>query len=154
MIDKIALSEVVRSAIAGTDLFVVDITVSADNIIDVELDSLGSVTLDDCMMVNDAVLAAFNRDEEDYELTVGSYGITAPFKVPQHYQKNLGGEVEVLTRDGRKLKGTLKAADEKQFTLTVAQKVKTEGKKRPEIVETDLVMAMDEVKYTKNIITF
>ena len=105
-------------------------------------------------MVNDKVLAAFDRDKgEDYELTVGSYGIGEPFKVHEHYLKNVGGPVEVLTKAGVKLKGTLKEAGDNGFTLTVTQKVKPEGKKRPELVETDMSLAYDEIKYTKNIIT-
>ena len=91
---------------------------------------------------------------EDYELTVGSYGISDPFKVLQHYKKNMGGEVEVLTKDGKKLKGTLKDADEKGFTLTITKKVKLEGKKRPEMVDEDLNYKYDKIKYTKNIIQF
>ena len=65
----------------------------------------------------------------------------------------MGGPVEVLTKAGVKLKGTLKEAGDNGFTLTVTQKVKPEGKKRPELVETDMSLAYDEIKYTKNIIT-
>lgn len=137
-----------------SDLFLVDVTVSGDNMIDVAIDSMGSVTIDDCVMVNDAVLAAFDRDVEDYELTVGSYGITEPFKVRRHYDKNLGGEVEVLTKAGVKVKGVLKAAASEDFTVTVTKKVKLEGKKRPEMVATDETYRYDEIKYTKNIIQF
>ena len=112
MIDKNQLTDVIQQAIAGTDLFVVQVTVSNDNIINVDLDSMTNVDLDQCVMVNDAVLAAFDRDVEDYELTVGSYGITSPLLVPRQYQKNLVQDIEVLTRDGRKVKGTLTAADD------------------------------------------
>lgn len=154
MIDKQQLAQVINEALEGTQLFLVDVTVSADNVIEVNIDSMGDVTIDDCVMVNDKVLAAFDRDKgEDYELTVGSYGIGEPFKVRQHYLKNVGGPVEVLTRAGEKLKGTLKAAGDSDFTVTVLKKVKLEGKKRPEMVEQDVTLAYDEIKYTKNIIT-
>lgn len=154
MIDKQQLAQVINEVLAGTGLFLVEVKVSSDNVIDVAIDSMGDVTIDDCVMVNDKVLAAFDRDKgEDYELTVGSYGIGEPFKVRQHYLKNVGGPVEVLTKAGVKLKGTLKDAGDNGFTLTVTQKVKPEGKKRPELVETDMSLAYDEIKYTKNIIT-
>jgi len=153
MIDKRELEQVVNAALQDTDLFVVAITVSADNIIDVALDSDGqAVTIDDCVMVNDAVLAAFDRDQEDYELTVGSYGLTAPLLLPRQYRKYAGGEVEVLTRDGRKLKGVLKDADDEGFTLCVTAKVKVEGKKRPQLQEQELKFNYNDIKYTKNII--
>ena len=154
MIDKKELTQVVNAALEGTDLFLVQVTVSADNVIDVALDSMGDVSIDDCMRVNDAVLDAFDRDVEDYELTVGSYGISSPLLVPRQYQKNLGGEVEVLTADGRKLKGTLTEADDQGFTVAVPTKVKREGKKRPEMVDVDTRLQYNEIKYTKNIIKF
>ena len=123
----------INEALEGTKMFLVTLKVSKDNIIDVQLDSDEDITIDDCVAVNDAVLDAFDRDVEDYELTVGSYGITSPLLVPRQYQKNLGQDIEVLTRDGRKVKGTLTAADDSGFTVEVATKVKREGKKRPEV---------------------
>ena len=152
MIDKKELTQVVNAALEGTDLFLVQVTVSADNVIDVALDSMGDVSIDDCMRVNDAVLAAFDRDVEDYELTVGSYGISEPFKVRQHYVKNRGGEVEVLTTGGEKLKGVLGEAGDDAFTLTIPTKMKLEGKKRPEMVDVARELKYNEIKYIKNII--
>lgn len=154
MINKQELIDVINTELEGSDIFLVEVKVSADNIIDVAIDSMGSVTIDDCIALNNKVLDHFDRDVEDYELTVGSYGISDPFKVLQHYKKNMGGEVEVLTKDDKKLKGTLKDADEEGFTLTITKKVKLEGKKRPEMVDEDLNYKYDEIKYTKNIIQF
>lgn len=154
MINKQELTDVINAALEGSEIFLVEIKVSADNIIDVAIDSMGSVTIDDCIALNNKVLDHFDRDVEDYELTVGSYGISDPFKVLQHYQKNLGGEVEVLTKDGKKLKGVLKDANEEGFVLTITKKVKLEGKKRPEMVDEDLNYKYEEIKYTKNIIQF
>ena len=154
MINKQELIDVINTELEGSDIFLVEVKVSADNIINVSIDSMGSVTIDDCIALNNKVLDHFDRDVEDYELTVGSYGISDPFKVLQHYKKNMGGEVEVLTTDGKKLKGTLKDADEEGFTLTITKKVKLEGKKRPEMVDEDLNYKYDEIKYTKNIIQF
>lgn len=155
MIDKKEMQQVVERFVADKDLFLVEINIDhSDNIVEVLIDSMDSVTLDDCVAVNDAILSHFDRDKEDFELTVASYGISDPFKVPAHYLKNVGGEVETLTADGRKLKGTLKSADEQGFVLTTTAKVKPEGKKRPEIVEIDNELKYNEIKYTKNIIKF
>ncbi len=133
-------------------MYLVTLKVSKDNIIDVELDSDEDITIDDCVAVNDAVLEAFDRDDEDYELTVGSYGITSPFVLPRQYRKNVGYEVEVLTCDGRKLKGVLADADDEGFVLSTTVKKKLEGKKRPEMVEEQERFKYNEIKYTKNII--
>ena len=49
-----------------------------DNIFEVTLNRTSEpVGLDDCEYVHRAVLAAFDRDIEDYALTVGSVGIDA-----------------------------------------------------------------------------
>ncbi|MBQ6166482.1 MAG: ribosome assembly cofactor RimP [Muribaculaceae bacterium] len=152
MIDKTALEQVINEALEGTKMYLVTIKVSKDNVIDVALDSDEDITIDDCVAVNDAVLAAFDRDVEDYELTVGSYGITSPLLLPRQYQKNVGYEVEVLTADGRKLKGILAAADDEGFTLTMTVKRKLEGKKRPELVEEQERFNYSDIKQTINII--
>ena len=152
MIDKTALEQVINEALEGTKMFLVTVKVAKDNIIDVALDSDEDITIDDCVAVNDAVLATFDRDDEDYELTVGSYGITSPLLLPRQYRKNVGYEVEVLTCDGRKLKGVLTDADDEGFVLTTTVKRKLEGKKRPELVEEQERFSYNDIKQTKNII--
>ena len=152
MIDKTALEQVINEALEGSKLYLVTLQVSKDNVIDIALDSDEDITIDDCVAVNDAVHAAFDRDEEDYELTVGSYGITSPLLLPRQYCKNVGYEVEVLTADGRKLKGVLADADDEGFTLSMTVKRKLEGKKRPELVEEQERFNYSDIKYTKNII--
>ena len=152
MIDKTELEQVINKALEGTNMFLVTVKVTKDNVINVALDSDEDITIDDCVAVNDAVLAAFDRDDEDYELTVGSYGITSPLLIPRQYRKNVGCEVEVLTGDGRKLKGVLADADDEGFILTMTVKKKLEGKKRPEQVEEQERFNYNDIKYTKNII--
>lgn len=153
MIDKTALEQVINEALEGSKMFLVTLKVSKDNVIDVALDSDEDITIDDCVAVNDAVLAAFDRDVEDYELTVGSYGLTSPLLLPRQYRNSVGCEVEVLTVDGRKLKGVLADADDEGFTLTMTVKRKLEGKKRPELVEEQERFNYSDIKQTKNIIT-
>ena len=153
MIDKAALEKVVADAMVGSSMFLVSVDISADNRIVVELDKLdGSITIDDCVMINNVVEANFDRDVEDYELEVGSAGLTSPFKVKAQYDKNCGNMVEVLTCDGRKLRGTLKSATDADFTISVPKKVKPEGAKRPVMVEEELTLGYNEVKYTKYLI--
>lgn len=132
MIDKTLLTQTVEQAIEGSDIFLVDVRVSADNNIAVEIDSPRGIDIDTCAAITRQIEAVFDRDAEDYELEVGSAGLTAPFKVRGQYLKNIGNEVEVLTRDGRKLRGTLvEVADDGRFTVEVPTKVRHEGAKRP-----------------------
>ncbi len=154
MIDKSALTEVLERGMEGTDLFLVDVKISKDNNIVVEIDSDTSVDIDECVRLTRLVDDAFDRDKEDYELEIGSAGLTSPLRVERQYKKNEGNEVEVLTADGKKLKGVLKAADAEGFVLTVVKKVKLEGAKRPVEQEEDLRFGYNEIKYTKYIIQF
>ena len=117
MIDKELLKQSVEKAIAGTDLFIVDIRISAQNNIVVELDSMGRIDIDTCASVTRAIEKDFDRDVEDYELEVGSAGLTAPFKVRGQYLKNIGNDIEMLTCDGRKLQAVLKAVGDDDFTF-------------------------------------
>ncbi len=63
-------------------------------------------------------------------------------------------EVEVLDGDGLKYRGVLKSVEGNNFIVTVDEKVKVEGKKRPELQAVDHTFQMDKVKYTKYLINF
>ena len=154
MIDKKAIIDVVNEALAQSDAFLVEVTVSGDNRIVVEIDSYSSVSIDDCVRLNGIIESHFDRDVEDYELEVGSAGLTSPLRVKAQYDKNVGNPVEVLTADGRKLKGELKEAGDTDFTSVVSRKVKPEGAKRPVMVDEDVTLKYDEIKYTKYLIEF
>ena len=134
--------------------FLVDIQADDDNKIVVEIDHKDGVVIDDCVSLSEFINDNLDRDKEDYELEVGSTGLGQPFKVPQQYVINIGEEVEVLDKDGKKVKGILKAVDGSNFTVTVNEKVKVEGKKRPVKMDVDHTYDMNEVKYTKYIIRF
>ncbi|MDE6010427.1 MAG: ribosome assembly cofactor RimP [Muribaculaceae bacterium] len=135
MIDKEKLSAFVNEALAETDCFLTDLTLSPDNDIVVEIDSDGSIDIDFCSALSRRIEEAFPRDDEDYTLEVGSAGITAPFKVRRQWEKNVGNDIELLTRDGKKMTGLLAGLTEDACILETEQKVKREGMKRP-VVET------------------
>lgn len=154
MIDKEVVKKLVEEWLDGKDYFMTDLTISADNRIVVEIDHEEGVWIEDCVELSRHIEAGLNRDEADFELEVGSAGIGQPFKVLRQYEIHVGEEVEVLTLAGKKLSGVLKSADAEQFVVTVLEKVKEEGSKRPKLVERDLTFAYSEVKYTKYLINF
>lgn len=154
MIDKNEVRRLVEEAIAGTDAFVVDVTVSSANDIVVELDSATGIDLDFCADLNRSLNEKLDREDEDYSLEVGTASLTAPFKVKGQYEKNLGNEVEVLTRDGKKLKGVLTAVTDEDFTLEVTRKVKEPGAKRPVMVAEPTVIPMAQAKQVCYVINF
>ena len=97
MIDPKIVEEIVKEGIRETDLFVVDITVAPDNRIVVEIDNDEGVDIDRCTTLHHFIESRLDRDVEDYELEVGSAGITSPFKVVRQYQKNIGNEAVSYT---------------------------------------------------------
>ena len=154
MIDKNVVKKLVNEWLQDQEYFLVDIEISPDNRIVVEIDHADGVWIEDCVALSRYIEERLSRDDEDYELEVGSAGLGQPFKVPQQYINFVGKEVEVLGADGIKVKGILKAVDGNDFTVGVEEKVKVEGKKRPVKMEVDHVYQMDKVKYTKYIISF
>ena len=154
MIENDIVYQLVREGLAGTDCFIVDVQVKPGNVIIVEIDNKEGVDIDRCVSLHRFIESHLDRDIEDYELEVGSAGITSPFKVIEQYQKNIGNEVEVLTKAGMKLNGILKSVSDDKFVVTIIKKVKTETSKRKVEVEEDLTFGYDEIKYTKYLIRF
>ena len=154
MIEKSVIKTLVDQWLEGKDYFLVDIEISQDNKVVVEIDHADGVWIEDCVSLSKHIEDHLDRDKEDFELEVGSAGLGQPFKVPQQYINFIGKEVEVLDADGRKTKGVLKGVEGNTFTVTTKEKVKEEGKKRPVLTDVDKQFEMDKVKYTKYIISF
>ena len=154
MIDKKELEALVEEGLSGSDCFVVDVQVKPDNVLVVEIDNNEGVDIERCETLHRFLESKLDRDVEDYELEVGSAGITSPFKVLKQYEKNIGNEVELLTKKGEKLSGILKSANADNFVVTVTKKVKSETSKRKVEVEEDYTFGYEEVKYTKYLIRF
>lgn len=154
MIDKEHITGIVNSYLEGTDRFLVEVAVRPGNIIVVEIDSDSSIGIDDCVKLSKEIESHFDRETEDFELEVGSAGISSPFKIARQYTKNVGKEIEVLTLKGEKFTGVLKNSDDQGFTVTVTKMEKPEGAKRKVVVEKDFSYKYEEIKYTKYLIRF
>lgn len=154
MIDRNVILQLVEEKLASTEMFLVDVEVKTGNVIVVEIDSDEAVSIDDCVVLSRWLEEHLDRDKEDFELEVGSAGITSPFKVLRQYVKNIGNEVEILLKAGVKLTGVLKEADENGIVVTVEKQVKPEGAKRKITVQEDQSYTYDEIKYTKYLIRF
>ncbi len=154
MIDKNIVKDLVEQWLEGKDYFLTDLTISPDNRIVVEIDHEEGVWIEDCVELSRFIESHLDREQEDFELEVGSAGIGQPFKVLRQYEIHQGERVEVLTTEGRKLQGVLGNVTEQGFTLTVEEKVREEGAKRPKLVEREIPFSFNEVKHTKYIIDF
>ena len=134
------------SAAENIGCFIVDVKVSRDNDITLTIDrEEGVVTMDDCVALNDAFLAAFDRDVEDYSLTVTSAGLDQPLKDPRQFRKALGTTVDVLFKGGRRLIGRLISSDEASITLEYTAREKAEGSKKKVDVVREEVFPREEI---------
>ncbi len=154
MIEKNTIGEWVEERLATSGLYLVDVEIKPGNLIVVEIDSDEAIGIDDCVALSRYLESRLDRETEDFELEVGSAGITSPFKVLRQYTKNVGNEVEILLKKGVKLTGVLKSADATGVVVTVEKQVKPEGSKRKTTVQEDQSYTYDEIKYTKYVIRF
>ena len=154
MIELQKVKSLVEEWLEGKDYFLTDLTVTPDDCITVEIDHADGVWIEDCVELSRHIEAHLSRDEEDYELEVGSAGLGQPFKVLRQWTNHIGRQVEVVTTDGRKLKGVLQEADEAHVVLRTRQKVQVEGRKRPVMQDVDVPLPMGEVKSGRYVIDF
>ena len=156
MIDKNVIKTAVEEWLEKGDYYLVDVEMTPDDRIVIEIDHADGVWIEDCADLSRFLQEKLGEELGDYELEVGSAGIGQPFKVVQQYRNHIGNEVEVLQLNGQKVQGLLKEVSEDgaQFVVTVKEKQQVEGKKRPQLVEVDKTFAVGEVKYCKYLLNF
>ncbi len=147
--------DAIQNDIVARKCFLVDAKLSKDNKIILTIESEDSiVSIDDCVYISRCFESKFNRDIEDYELTVSSAGLDKPFKVFKQFQKAVGKKVEVALKGGRKLVGKLMDVQEDRLTLKYSTREAIEGKKKKELVEHIDTFSMEEVNTVKPHIEF
>ena len=154
MMEVVKIREVAEAALLGTDRFVVDVKCSPANEIEVVIDADSTVDLDACVELSRKIEAEFDREIEDYELSVFSAGVGQPLKLLRQYNKLIGGTVEVLLTSGVKMLATLKEASHEGITLSYTERKLVEGKKRKVEVEVEEFHAFDQIKWVKEYLDF
>ena len=154
MINKETIKTLTEEWLHDNDYFLVDINFASDDRIVIEIDHADGVWIEDCAELSRFLQERLGDELGEYELEVGSAGLGQPFKVAQQYINHIGDTVEVVDQNGQKVMGTLKSVDGRNFVVTVQEKQKQEGKKRPVIVDVDKAYSMDDVKYVKYILAF
>ena len=155
MIDKNIIQTTVEEWLKKGDYYLVDIEMTADDRIVIEIDHADGVWIEDCADLSRFLQEKLGEELGDYELEVGSAGIGQPFKVVQQYRNHISKEVEVLQQDGQKVLGILKSVgDDDTFVVTTKEKQHVEGKKRPVLVEVDKTFAINGIKSCKYVLNF
>lgn len=148
------IRQVAEAALEGTDRFVVEVKCSPANEIEVVIDADSAVDLDACVELSRAVEAAFDREVEDFELSVFSAGVGQPLKLLRQYQKLIGKSVEVLLVSGVKILATLKEVTPEALTISYTERKAVEGKKRKVEVEVVDSYTFDQIKTTREYLDF
>jgi ribosome maturation factor RimP len=154
MIDVKDIRQAAEAALEGTDRFVVDVKCSPANEIEIVIDADSAVDLDACVELSRAVESHFDREVEDFELSVYSAGVGQPLKLLRQYHKLIGSTVEVLLVSGVKVLATLKEATPEAITVTYIEKRLLEGKKRKVDVEVEESYTFGQIKWVKEYLDF
>jgi ribosome maturation factor RimP len=157
MINKNKVRELVEERMAELDngLFIVELSISSNNAIRVELDKYeGGVSVEDCIRVSRNVEHNLDREEQDFELHVSSAGLDKGLRVLAQYTKNIGRDVKVKFAESGSIEGELVAATENDITVRISRKERIEGRKKKETIIEDHTVPMEQIKETKIIISF
>jgi ribosome maturation factor RimP len=147
MITKEEIRKVAESKIKELEGFFVDIRLSQANVITLFFDRHEGVEVEHCLLISKHIEEHFDREIEDYELTVCSAGLDNPFVVEQQYHKNNGKEVGVLLISGKREKGVILSYQNDVLTLETVRNKK-------ENTTSKVIIPKSEIKETKLKINF
>ena len=150
MISKKIVLQLIEERIEGTDIFIVDVDISAGNKISITLDADEGLSIEKCMSVSRNVEHNLDREEEDFSLEVTSFGLSNPLQLPRQFQKYLGKKIVVITNEMEKLEGVLLAFDDNGLSLEM-ELTKKQIKAK---VESKINISFDDIKETKAAISF
>ncbi|MBL4752305.1 MAG: ribosome assembly cofactor RimP [Flavobacteriales bacterium] len=149
------INDLVKDAIEGDDLFIVDVSVDLNGKIRVVLDSDSTVAIADCISVNRAIEQHLDRDEEDFSLEVTSAGLGQPLTMLRQYHKYIGKALEVTVDSGTKLSGKLKTVNEEFIELLEEEKKSKKSKKTRNKLDTLQLhkLAINSIKKATAVVT-
>ena len=153
MIDKAIVEKLVEEML-DDKMFLVEVTVSQRNVINVFVDSYDGLTIEQCINISRHVEHSFDREEEDFELQVSSPGLSEKFKVKEQFYKYVGREIEVITVSDIELEGVIQSATEEEIILETSARELVEGHKKKQLVVKQHHLKYDEIKSAKAVISF
>ena len=157
MISKKKILGLINSRITDLDngLFLVSLTTTPSNDIRVEIDKHeGGVSVMDCASVSRNVEHNLDREKEDFNITVSSAGLDKGLRVFPQYKKNIGREVKVKLKEGKKIRGKMILATPLEIKIQSTEKKRIEGKKKKETVIEEHILKMEDIHETKVVVSF
>ncbi len=138
------VKDLVEEALAVNEsLYLVELSISENNKIQVIVDGDNGVPLSECIRISRAVDNNFDREEEDFSLEVTTPDIAHPLKLKRQYIKNINRILKVKTSE-EELEGTLVDADEDKIVLNwKAREPKPLGKGKVTVQKTATIEYKD-----------
>lgn len=115
--DAKQIESLVAEWLKEPSLFLVEVKIDHNNKVTVLLDSDSGVSLDQCISLTRFIESKLDRDVEDYDLTVSSYGLTQPLIMDRQLKKYQGKMVDVTPSEGNPFKATLVTFDNNSITF-------------------------------------
>lgn len=148
MKDKNFIENKINEILGDGDLFLVEVKVSKNNVISVFIDGDNGVKIQDCIDLSRALEESLDRENEDFELNVASFGLEEPLKMSRQFVKNIGRSLQVETEE-TSVTGELVEANEETFTIKLNPK-----KKKAKETENIKTYNYSEIKTAKVVISF
>jgi ribosome maturation factor RimP len=148
MIDKAHIHEIATRGLEGTDKYVVNVQVKSGNFITIVIDGDTPVLIDDCIRLHKMVESSLDRDAEDFDLRVTSFGADKPLKLIRQYKKNIGRQLEVTDNENHKVTGKLIEVSDNEVLLEVKP-----VKKKQESAQS-LAVAIENIAEAKVVLSF
>ena len=127
-------------------MYLIDLSISENNKIQVTVDGDSGVPLSECIRISRSVDDNFDREEEDFSLEVTTPDIAHPLKVKRQYIKNINRILKVKTSE-EEFEGTLVEADEDKIVLNwKAREPKPIGKGKVTVQKTATIAYKDIIE--------
>ena len=148
------VKDLVEEALALNDsLFLIDLSISTNNKIQVTVDGDNGVPLSECIRISRNVEHNLDREEEDFSLEVTTPDISHPLKEKRQYKKNINRILKVKTSE-EEFEGTLVEVDNDKIVLNwKAREPKPIGKGKVTVQKTATI-AYKDIKEAKVKIVF
>lgn len=131
MITKEQIAAICEEALAESDRFLVEVKIKPSNIIEVYVDADSAVNIEHCIEISRFIESKLDRDVEDFELSVFSWGLSGALRMDRQMQKYVGKDVEVKSKELGKIQGKLVSFDAEKAEIEPVRK-KTSKKKAVE----------------------
>lgn len=136
------------------NLFLIDIKISSSTVINVFVDSIKGVTIKECALLSSVIKEKLNKYVDDYALEVSSPGLDKPLILPVQYEKNLGKNLDIVTKDGLKKTGRLKNVLKEGIEIESEEMQNNKSGKKKKCITKKIAFAFNEIKSAKVVVSF